>query len=94
MVLLDKGLSPSALARLVQQLFDLGNYRKLSLLGWPLTRQALGQLHSLEAFMKLLLVIHLHILSEAILDKTWDYNPLIVFQSLNKFCIDPTLLNN
>lgn len=48
MVLLDKGLSPSALARLVQQLFDLGNYRKLSLLGWPLTRQALGQLHSLE----------------------------------------------
>lgn len=48
MVLLDKGLSPSALARLVQQLFDLGNYRKLSLLGWPLTRQALGQLHTLE----------------------------------------------
>lgn len=48
MVLLDKGLSDSALARLVQQLFDLGNYRKLSLLGWPLTRQALAQLHSLE----------------------------------------------
>lgn len=48
MVLLDKGLSDSALARLVQQLFDLGNYRKLSLLGWPLTRQALTQLHTLE----------------------------------------------
>jgi uncharacterized membrane-anchored protein len=36
MLLLDQGLSPAALGRLVQQLFDLGNYRKLSLLGWPL----------------------------------------------------------
>ncbi len=48
MVLGDHGLSPSALARLVQQLFDLGNYRKLSLLGWPISRQALSQLHLLE----------------------------------------------
>lgn len=48
MLVQDQGLSPSALARLVQQLFDLGNYRKLSLLGWPLTRQALHQLHQLE----------------------------------------------
>jgi uncharacterized membrane-anchored protein len=48
MLVQDEGLSASALARLVQQLFDLGNYRKLSLLGWPLTRQALHQLHQLE----------------------------------------------
>jgi uncharacterized membrane-anchored protein len=48
MLLLDHGLSPSALARLVQQLFDLGNYRKLSLLGWPISRHTLGQLHQLE----------------------------------------------
>ncbi len=48
MLLLDHGLSPSALARLVQQLFDLGNYRKLSLLGWPTSRQALSQLHLME----------------------------------------------
>ena len=48
MLLLDYGLSPSALARLVQQLFDLGNYRKLSLLVWPLVRQTLTKLHQLE----------------------------------------------
>ena len=48
MLLLDFGLSPSALARLVQQLFDLGNYRKLSLLSWPLVRQSLSRLHQLE----------------------------------------------
>lgn len=48
MVLLDHGLSPAALGRLVQQLFDLGNYRKLSLLGWPLARQALAKLSGLE----------------------------------------------
>ncbi|HSG50761.1 MAG TPA: DUF3422 domain-containing protein [Rheinheimera sp.] len=48
MLLLDKGLTPSALGRLVQQLFDLGNYRKLSLLGWPLSRQALQKLTALE----------------------------------------------
>ena len=48
MVLLDHGLSPAALGRLVQQLFDLGNYRKLSLLGWPLARQALAKLSVLE----------------------------------------------
>ena len=48
MVLLDQGLSPAALGRLVQQLFDLGNYRKLSLLGWPLARQALAKLSVLE----------------------------------------------
>lgn len=41
-------LTPSALARLVQHLFDLGNYRKLSLLAWPQARQALVQLHNLE----------------------------------------------
>lgn len=44
----DYGLSASARARLVQQLFDVGNYRKLSLLGWPLTRQTLQELHGLE----------------------------------------------
>ena len=48
MLLLDQGLSPAALGRLVQQLFDLGNYRKLSLLGWPLSRQALARLTLLE----------------------------------------------
>jgi len=48
MLLLDQGLSPAALGRLVQQLFDLGNYRKLSLLGWPLSRQALAKLNVLE----------------------------------------------
>ncbi len=48
MVLLCQGLSGAALGRLVQQLFDLGNYRKLSLLGWPVSRQALAQLHQLE----------------------------------------------
>ena len=32
----------------MQQLFDLGNYRKLSLLGWPLSRQALARLTLLE----------------------------------------------
>ncbi|MBZ9611942.1 DUF3422 family protein [Rheinheimera maricola] len=48
MLLLDQGLSPAALGRLVQQLFDLGNYRKLSLLGWPLSRQALAKLTVLE----------------------------------------------
>jgi len=41
-------MAPSALGRLVQQLFDLGNYRKLSLLAFPSARQALGQLHQLE----------------------------------------------
>ncbi|MCS4308645.1 putative membrane-anchored protein [Rheinheimera pacifica] len=48
MLLLDQGLSPAALGRLVQQLFDLGNYRKLSLLGWPQSRQALSKLNMLE----------------------------------------------
>ncbi len=48
MLLLDFGLSASALARIVQQLFDLGNYRKLSLLSWPLVRQSLSRLHQLE----------------------------------------------
>jgi len=47
-LLSDAGLSASALARLVQQLFDLGNYRKLSLLGFPHSRQAVQQLHQLE----------------------------------------------
>ena len=48
MLLVDHGLSPAAFGRLVQQLFDLGNYRKLSLLGWPLSRQALAKLTLLE----------------------------------------------
>ncbi|GAB58097.1 DUF3422 family protein [Rheinheimera nanhaiensis] len=48
MLLLDQGLTPAALGRLVQQLFDLGNYRKLSLLGWPVARQALAKLNLLE----------------------------------------------
>ncbi len=47
-LLSDAGLSASALARLVQQLFDLGNYRKLSLLGFPQSRQAVIHLHQLE----------------------------------------------
>ena len=52
------------------------------------------QLHSLEASVKLLLVIHLYILCEAVQDKTWDYNPLILIYSLKKFCINLTLLIN
>ncbi|OZB42518.1 MAG: hypothetical protein B7X50_03965 [Alishewanella sp. 34-51-39] len=48
MLLLSKGLTGDALGRLAQQLFDLGNYRKLSLLGWPLARQSLQQLSELE----------------------------------------------
>lgn len=48
MLLLNYGLSPSALGRLTQQLFDVGNYRKLSLLGWPVSRQALSKLTLLE----------------------------------------------
>lgn len=47
-LLWDYGLTASARARLVQQLFDLGNYRKLSLLGWPLTRHTLHELQALE----------------------------------------------
>lgn len=47
-LLWDFGLTPSSRARLVQHLFDVGNYRKLSLLGWPLTRQTLQELHGLE----------------------------------------------
>lgn len=45
---INQPMPPSALGRLVQQLFDLGNYRKLSLLAFPAARQALGQLHQLE----------------------------------------------
>ena len=48
MLMQDRGLSPGQLGRLVQQLFDLGNYRKLSLLGWPLARKAISQLNALE----------------------------------------------
>lgn len=48
MLLLNQGLSASALGRLAQQLFDLGNYRKLSLLGWPVSRQSLIKLNQLE----------------------------------------------
>ncbi|WP_240473100.1 DUF3422 family protein [Arsukibacterium perlucidum] len=48
LLLVDYGLSPARLGRLVQQLFDLGNYRKLSLLGWPVARQALHKLNNLE----------------------------------------------
>ena len=48
LLLVDYGLSPARLGRLAQQLFDLGNYRKLSLLGWPVARQALQKLNSLE----------------------------------------------
>ncbi len=47
-LLADFGLSASALARLVQQLFDLGNYRKLTLLAWPLVRQTLHRLSQFE----------------------------------------------
>ncbi|WP_214000693.1 DUF3422 domain-containing protein [Arsukibacterium sp.] len=48
LLLVDYGLSPARLGRLAQQLFDLGNYRKLSLLGWPVARQALHKLNNLE----------------------------------------------
>lgn len=48
MLMQDNGLSPASLGRLVQQLFDLGNYRKLSLLGWPQARKAMSQLNELE----------------------------------------------
>lgn len=48
MLLLDKGLSRSALGALVQQLFDLGNYRKLALLAWPYCKLALQQLPQQE----------------------------------------------
>ncbi|WP_416305841.1 DUF3422 family protein [Neptunicella sp. SCSIO 80796] len=48
MLLIDHGLTANGLGRIVQQLFDLGNYRKLSLLGWPLSRQALSRLTLLE----------------------------------------------
>ena len=51
------------------------------------------QLQSLKASVKLLLVIHLHILSEINLDKTWDYNPLIMILSLKKWCINSTVLS-
>ncbi|WP_419571003.1 DUF3422 family protein [Rheinheimera sp.] len=47
-LLLDRGLSPGALAATVQQVFDLGNYRKLALLGWPYCKQALYQLAQQE----------------------------------------------
>ncbi|CAM5193285.1 hypothetical protein ALON55S_01216 [Alishewanella longhuensis] len=48
MLLVNKDLSAGALGRLAQQLFDLGNYRKLSLLGWPVSRQSLAKLNQLE----------------------------------------------
>lgn len=48
MLLVNNGLSAGALGRLAQQLFDLGNYRKLSLLGWPVSRQSLAKLNRLE----------------------------------------------
>ena len=48
MLVLDNGLSRSALGALVQQLFDLGNYRKLALLAWPYCKQALHQLPQQE----------------------------------------------
>lgn len=54
MLLINKGLSASALGRLAQQLFDLGNYRKLSLLGWPVSRQSLLKLNQLEQDLALL----------------------------------------
>lgn len=48
MLLVNYDLSAAALGRLAQQLFDLGNYRKLSLLGWPVSRQSLTKLNQLE----------------------------------------------
>ena len=48
LLLVDYGLSSARLGRLVQHLFDLGNYRKLALLGWPVARQSLQKLHDLE----------------------------------------------
>ncbi len=48
MLLVNMGLSAGSLGRLAQQLFDLGNYRKLSLLGWPISRQSLSKLNQLE----------------------------------------------
>ena len=52
------------------------------------------QLHSLEASVKHLLVIHFHTLSEAFQDNTWDYNPFILIQYLKKLCINLTLLDD
>ncbi|MBC3765066.1 DUF3422 family protein [Neptunicella marina] len=48
MLIIDNGLPPASLGRLVQQLLDLGNYRKLSLLGWPMAQVALNKLSTLE----------------------------------------------
>jgi len=47
-LLLDQGLNPATLATTVQQLFDLGNYRKLTLLGWPYCKLALQHLAQQE----------------------------------------------
>jgi len=47
-ILVNQGLTADEAARLVQQLCDIGNYRKLSLLGLPIARQALQQLHDME----------------------------------------------
>lgn len=47
-LLWDQGMQQGARARLVQQLFDLGNYRKLSLLGSPISRQGIQQWQVLE----------------------------------------------
>jgi uncharacterized membrane-anchored protein len=54
MLLVNQGLSAAALGRLAQQLFDLGNYRKLSLLGWPISKQSLLNLNQLEQDLALL----------------------------------------
>lgn len=48
MLLINSTLSAAALGRTAQHLFDLGNYRKLSLLGWPVSRQSLLKLNQLE----------------------------------------------
>lgn len=47
-ILRNQGLTDDEAARLVQQLCDIGNYRKLSLLGLTMAQQAMQQLHDME----------------------------------------------
>lgn len=48
MVVAANGLLPGDLARCIQRLQELGNYRNLALLGLPLAREAWGELDRLE----------------------------------------------
>ncbi|MGV6807950.1 MAG: DUF3422 family protein [bacterium] len=48
-LLLDHGLHPQSRGRLLQQILDVGNYRRMALLGWPLTQETLRNLDDIEA---------------------------------------------